>query len=304
LMQDGVQKTASFCASLCAERVVAARREMQQRWAEERSELERAYGVPSKPCSAGTPGAPRAAGVPNGGASTEIPLTAPQSWPDLFAQTRGFGEGRPASGSLRTAGCSAQSSAVHLQGVFDVVSNSASKAYMDPLSSEAVAYDSTFIDAYDAVQTLEERTNMASRAMDLLDEALQAAVGASAVGPASPYCAEPGSVHSFVSCSPGLVSGTVPAAAVCSPGIDGFPHPRDVACGHSVLSPHSQGGQSFGLLAPSGQSQQTRKSDANANAAYSKFHPETAVETFATVMETCQGSSVTASAAGADMHAS
>lgn len=45
------------------------------------------------------------------------------------------------------------------------------------------AYDSTmtFIDAYDAVQSLEEKTNMASHAMDLLDEALQSAADASGV---------------------------------------------------------------------------------------------------------------------------
>jgi len=226
---------------------------------------------------------------------------APQSWPDLFAQTKGFAG--PASGSLRTTGGSAQSSAVHLQGVFDVVSNGASKAYMDPLSCEAVAYDSTFIDAYDAVQTLEERTNMASRAMDLLDEALQAAVGASAVGPASPYCAEPGSVHSFVSCSPGHLSGTTPAAAVCSPGVENFSHPRDMLSGgHASSSPHSQGGQSLGSQVPLGQLQRTLKSDVNTNAAQSKLHAETGIDTFPAVVETCQGSSVAASATGVDMH--
>jgi len=44
LMLEGVQKSASFCASLCAERIVAARREMQRKLAEERRELERFYG--------------------------------------------------------------------------------------------------------------------------------------------------------------------------------------------------------------------------------------------------------------------
>jgi len=290
-MQDGVQKTASFCASLCAERVVAARREMQQRWAEERLELEKAYGIPAKPSSAaGVPGAHRTVGVQPGGASADMPLTAPQSWPDLFAQTRGFAEVRPASGALRTIGGSAHSSAVHLQ-VFDIVSNGASKPFMDPLSSDAVAYDSTFIDAYDAVQTLEERTNMASRAMDLLDEALQAAVGASAVGPASPFCAEPGSVHSFVSCSPGHLSGTTPAVAVCSPGVDNLSHPRErLRGGSALLSPHSQGEQSLGSQMPFGQAHQIRKSDANTNAAHCTFHAETGVENFPAVVETCQGS--------------
>ncbi|CAE8668496.1 unnamed protein product, partial [Polarella glacialis] len=62
-----VQKTASFCASLCAERIVAARREMQRRWAEERRELEKLYGIP---------------GLANGHASwtaatTAVPLQMP-----------------------------------------------------------------------------------------------------------------------------------------------------------------------------------------------------------------------------------
>jgi len=46
LMMDGVQKSASFCASLCAEKIVAARREMQRYRMEERRELEKIYGIP------------------------------------------------------------------------------------------------------------------------------------------------------------------------------------------------------------------------------------------------------------------
>ena len=65
LMQEGVQKTASYCASVCAERVVSARREMQRRWAEERRELERIYGAApgsgfGTPSSARLHSAPRA----------------------------------------------------------------------------------------------------------------------------------------------------------------------------------------------------------------------------------------------------
>lgn len=55
----------------------------------------------------------------------------------------------------------------------------------DSHQSETMVYDSTFIDAYDAVQSLEERTSMASRAMDLLDEALLAAADAHASSPLS-----------------------------------------------------------------------------------------------------------------------
>ena len=60
LMQEGVQKTASYCASVCAERVVSARREMQRRWAEERRELERIYGLAGS--GFGTPSSARSVG--------------------------------------------------------------------------------------------------------------------------------------------------------------------------------------------------------------------------------------------------
>ncbi|CAK0858940.1 unnamed protein product, partial [Prorocentrum cordatum] len=47
LMTESIKRSASFCASLCAERVVAARRELQLRMAEERQELELRYSLPA-----------------------------------------------------------------------------------------------------------------------------------------------------------------------------------------------------------------------------------------------------------------
>jgi len=145
IMQDSMQKTASFCASLCAERIVAARRELQHRWAAERQELERLYSLPS--------GGSTAANA----ASLATPLSTgflPFVSPTAFVGVGGGGENSPSRApSFLNGGPPSES------------------------------YDATFIDAYDAVQTLEERTNMAARAMDLLDEALQTAAGAGG-GPA------------------------------------------------------------------------------------------------------------------------
>lgn len=142
LMLDGMQKTASFCASLCAERVVAARRELQRRWADERRELERSlYG--------------------GGGGDFGTSMATP-----VATGLLPFAPPRPES-VASLGGASPRGAASFLGG---------------PPSE---SYDASFIDAYDAVQTLEERTNMAARAMDLLDEALQAATGPGVCGAAS-----------------------------------------------------------------------------------------------------------------------
>lgn len=147
LMQDSMQKAASFCASLCAERIVAARRELQRRWAEERRELERLYSIQ---------------GPPGNGMSSKVAGFLP------FVP-----EPSPALGSAASFGCMSPASA--------------SNYILAAPPSES--FDASFIDAYDAVQTLEERTNLAFRAMDLLDEALQVAGeagcgGAAATSPA------------------------------------------------------------------------------------------------------------------------
>lgn len=264
LMQDGVQKTASFCASLCAERVVAARREMQRRWAEERRELERLYGVPERPGTSSASAFPASPAARSGypprhrdGASEQQVRTPrsepPESvsdgqFPPPHMLTKGdssetlFVSGllraahQQSGGSLVAAARTAGPVNPRLQAaIFDesflqmsAPTHGASRVafHMDPSSSDAIAYDATFIDAYDAVQTLEERTNMASRAMDLLDEALQAAAGATATTSvsASPSGAqhaamsgEAGSVHSFVSCSPPQNSGIAPALYAHTP---------------------------------------------------------------------------------------
>lgn len=210
LMLEGMQKSASFCASLCAERIVAARREMQKRWADERRELERLYGLPptgpaprsASPATAGfaaaalsasaaggsglfaapptvepsapslpptctvpkisQPDVPLSLTGPRKGKMSASPLRPPPRVPPVALTTHLFASMPSAAGAGRVTPFSGMTprSASHLNGSAALLGES---------------YDASFIDAYDAVQTLEERTNMAARAMDLLDEALQAA---------------------------------------------------------------------------------------------------------------------------------
>lgn len=195
LMLDGVQKTASFCASLCAERIVAARREMQRRWAEERRELERIYGIPgnfgvspmamSPASSAFLPFAP---GQSDSSVQTLPPVRAvPLVWqpevpmPAMVKGPNGSlvnGHGSTLRGHSG-ASMAATTTVTPFSGLSPRTTSNLNGG--PPLES----YDASFIDAYDAVQTLEERTNMAARAMDLLDEALQAAAEATSSRPQS-----------------------------------------------------------------------------------------------------------------------
>lgn len=234
LMLESVHKTASFCASLCAERIISARRDMHRRWMEERRELERLYtagreGVTSPaPVSSASPTTtcptltPRQLGNMSGNyvASTStmpalcqrahlmsnrefcnemashtpygnmvsltvengVPPSLPLPPPTLttpHAEPTGVEPTVPSSAASRAL-CNPP--AFEANGPLRAGPTSA-PATVDAQSPETAApsatYDCTFIDAYDAVQTLEERTHMCSRAMDLLDEALQAAAGAS-----------------------------------------------------------------------------------------------------------------------------
>jgi len=155
-MQEGVQKTASYCASLCAERIVAARREMQRRWAEERRELERIYGIP--PSGHAMAAASSTSTSPS---RLAMPSSGPSSW--MPPASRGSAEIRPASERCRA------------MQVSPTQTNQSPAPVEGKQPVHEASYDSTFIDAYDAVQSLEERNHQAARAMELLDEALQAA---------------------------------------------------------------------------------------------------------------------------------
>eukprot|EP00434_Breviolum_minutum_P033890 symbB.v1.2.029983.t1/scaffold3334.1/size71796/5 len=159
LMQEGVQKTASYCASICAERVVSARREMQRRWAEERRELERIYGL-APGSGFGTPSSSRLNTTPRMAlAPTSRQASRPgscNSWSTPCQEPLGL----PATSPLNEG--------APLQAAFP-------SSKVDEEDAGQQNLDSSFIDAYDAVQTLEERNHQAARAMQLLDEALKAA---------------------------------------------------------------------------------------------------------------------------------
>mmetsp|Transcript_84494 Transcript_84494/g.242605 ORF Transcript_84494/g.242605 Transcript_84494/m.242605 type:complete len:405 (-) Transcript_84494:139-1353(-) len=238
LMLEGVQKSASFCASLCAERIVAARREMQRKLAEERRELERFYGpsgnlngsfpVPSSPHERFYGSSPSPS--PPGNAPSMLPPTRtvpivcrpdvpqhspsysskaqptllpnrpvavverpdlPQHMPSVSSKVprpgpglgsvHGHGNSRAAPLPATSRACSVGPTAEALQAWHP---HSNGPVGLDNYGTASLdSYDATFIDAYGAVQSLEEQTNMAARAMDLLDEALQAAVEATSSTP-------------------------------------------------------------------------------------------------------------------------
>jgi len=214
LMLEGVQKTASFCASLCAERVVAARRELQRRWKEERYELEK-YGR-------GGTGVPNAGGANAGTTPRSTPRATPRATPrDIAAEGElKFRIGNPVvskaavppnfeinprpaySPIIRSASCIGGSLANPMdfnycgmdgtrtpQGATprttprivsrDLLSApqhlpvSSARGEASPDRIATAEYDAAYIDAHDAVQTLEERTHAASHAMKLIEETLQ-----------------------------------------------------------------------------------------------------------------------------------
>jgi len=246
LMQEGVQKTASYCASLCAERIVAARREMQQRYAEERRELEKFYGVRVGRSSAvGALQAPNGAPCPGSGSTYRAPQRSPML--SLTAPSKSVPASPcPQSASLgmmpRAPAAPLPPQSGRCNGVHRPASNAgaslrsgpsatgvckgggsiqeASPGAIGPAAIGGVpsspcptheAYDTAYIDTHDAVQTLEERTNMASRVMDLLEEALQAASTTAGTPTAA---------------APGATGFTVDSAA---------PHAIDVHGAHSTV---------------------------------------------------------------------
>jgi hypothetical protein len=171
LMLDGIQKTASFCASQCAKHVVAARREMHQRLMEQRSEFERGHGSRLQGLS------PKGSGLltpltPTFHKSGVPPLPGMLSRSSLTPRSAA-GEGTP---NVPTFGFSPRIApnltprSTQITGVEDVACS---------------AHD-TYIDVHDAVQTLEATTNMARSAMDAIEEAINLSVEAVHSKPSTP----------------------------------------------------------------------------------------------------------------------
>mmetsp|Transcript_50907 Transcript_50907/g.80757 ORF Transcript_50907/g.80757 Transcript_50907/m.80757 type:complete len:366 (-) Transcript_50907:26-1123(-) len=155
LMLDGVQKTASFCASQCAKHVVAARREMHQRLLDQRSEFERIQGVrlqglSSGSCSA-TPGSTSFA--MSSSRKSALP-TMPNS--RSSHTPRSATEGLPAFGSSPRI-TTHLTPRTHISGADEVACS---------------AYD-TYIGVHEAVQNLEDRTQLARTAMEAIEEAIK-----------------------------------------------------------------------------------------------------------------------------------
>lgn len=204
LLLDGVRRSASLCASLCAERIVSARREMQRRWAEERRELERLYEL-----QGGTVvrmeqgyGASLAGGLLMRSASTPTsaprhvgPVAAPpESSPPRGTQPYSHGQsgpffappvpkssamqggspvtvvGRPSPGASAGASPASPRRGGERPPAGARVSDHRQGSPSRSPGSEM--YDTVFMDAHGAVQDLEEQTHQAAHAMDLLDEAL------------------------------------------------------------------------------------------------------------------------------------
>lgn len=171
LMLDGIQKTASFCASQCAKHVVAARREMHQRLTEQKYELDRLQGGQSRVCSSLTPSCVASPG------STAFSTLTPRKAPPLPGAPLPKMSLTPRSA---TPGGIDTSSRIRLTPRATPRVSSA-----DEISCST--YD-TYIGVHDAVQTLEERTQMAMNAMEAIEEAINVSMGAV---PASPSAGVP-----------------------------------------------------------------------------------------------------------------
>jgi len=186
LMQDGVQKTASFCASLCAERIVAARREMRKELVQERQHLQRrlAERGPGSLCTASP--APSALSP----ASSAFPVTSLTPRRQDGGLT--FGSSRSAfplqpwtpvslnqpSPAASTSLAGAPPPPVALPGS-SVVGSSTPRANGplrsppatdEPAVDTAGHYDDAYISTYAEIQTLEERSENFKRMLESLEE--------------------------------------------------------------------------------------------------------------------------------------
>lgn len=215
LMMDGMQRTASYCASLCAERVVAARREMTQQWSQERRELERCFGSQSTEPLGGSPGqdawkldfrdnleaGPRFDASPDGPGSRSLrgadpPSPAAQSpWGPLVRSPRPTSmpsspgllarpvDHRPPVGppdmGLRDSWGAASDPCLAVvasprpgSGCVPFPSPSSSLREFPTSRGDGLLSDQ-YARAAGAVTALEERTLQASRAVELIEEAIQ-----------------------------------------------------------------------------------------------------------------------------------
>lgn len=179
LLLEGVQKAAHICAAECAKQVVAARREMYQHFqAQQRgpSPLSAPLSAPRSPAVASSlpviPGPIRSMASPTavlagsqagGHAAPEAPQPSQDLQPNGSAVARSNTTPRTTPQSSRTP--------------MSTLNGGSYSPVSDTLVTSGGAYD-TYIDTQDAVQSLEDRTRRAARAMDLVEEAIQLAANA------------------------------------------------------------------------------------------------------------------------------
>lgn len=169
LMLDGIQKTASFCASQCAKHVVAARREMHQREMHLRHEFERLHGVPFRGLTPGT-GSAYPSGPPTGFATPGSIAFAgtPRKMPGI----------PPLAPSNIHSYAASPAMSVFTAGGGQLTPRQASRPTSFVSGADEIActtYDA-YIGVHDAVQTLEERTAMTWKAMEAIEEAIHCSV--------------------------------------------------------------------------------------------------------------------------------
>lgn len=187
LMQDGVQKTASFCASLCAERIVAARREMRKELVQERQHLQRRLSErgPGSMCSA----SPAPTSHTLSPASSAFPITGvsltprrQDGGPTFGSASRIFPLPRtpvpvasPAVQSMAGAPPPPVTLMGSAHGANTPRTNGPSRPHaeetpVDSSAGTAAHYDDAYISTYAEIQTLEERSQSFKRMLESLEE--------------------------------------------------------------------------------------------------------------------------------------
>lgn len=177
LMLEGVHKTASLCASTCAQHVVAARREMHQRLRGKNGGMT-PNSMPTPTNSTGflglTPRHDRALLPRVAAAETRVvPPPAPNMpcpIPIYTPVTNGRDIQSDASVFPFMAAAAHSTSQMTPTPQMTPSTNG---VFQDSLDS-STAYD-TLVDTRDAVHNLEAQTRMASRAMELIEEAIKVA---------------------------------------------------------------------------------------------------------------------------------
>jgi len=141
-MQDSLQRSAAACAQLCAKRIVGARREMHQRFQEQKLDMERMHGIK---ISSNASAASTAKATPT---SKAFPMLSRSNTPRSAQTPR---------------------SAVELPR--RKVASASTPRTMARAADFDAAYVN-YIEAHSACQDLEDKTRQAKTALDLIEQAI------------------------------------------------------------------------------------------------------------------------------------